>query len=195
MIQSKKDLYDYISQDRTMNKIPESRIKRILYYLAYPNSVWRFLEILRYAEYYNNVKTICSPFLKYYYKIKLRKISKHLGFDIPINTCGPGLSIPHYGTIIINGEARIGANCRIHACVNIGASGGNKKAPKIGNNVYIGPSAVLFGSIEIADNCSIGANATVNKSFNVSNSMIAGTPAVVLKNNVPSWIDFNEAKI
>lgn len=42
---------------------------------------------------------------------------------------------------------------------------GSKKAPKIGDNVYIGPGAVLFGDIEIADNCWIGANAVVNKSF------------------------------
>lgn len=192
MIQSKQDLKSYIRQDRLMNKIPSSFVKRWLYYLIYPNSVWRFLEILRYAEYYNNVNAFGSSILKYYYKIKLRKISKILSFDIPINTCGPGLSIPHYGTIIINGKAKIGDNCRIHACVNIGASGGSKTAPRIGKNVYIGPSAVIFGDIEIADNITIGANATVNKSFLGNNVVIAGTPAKVLKQNSQSWVEFNK---
>ena len=32
-----------------------------------------------------------------------------------------------------------------------------------------------------------GANATVNKSFNESNVVVAGTPAKIVKTNVPSW--------
>ena len=60
-------------------------------------------------------------------------------------------------------------------------------APIIGNNVYIGPGAILFGDITIADNVSIGANATVNRSFTESNVVIAGTPAEIVKRNVPAW--------
>ena len=188
MIQSRKELKEYIAQDRRMNKIPSSFIKRWLHNIVFPNSIWRFLEILRYAEFYNNVDSILGFFLKNYYKIKLKRISANLGFDIPVNTCGPGLSIPHIGPIIINSQAEIGKNCRIHACVNIGASGGSIKAPKIGDNVYIGPSAVIFGDIKIADNCTIGANSTVNKSVEISNSVIVGTPAHIIKNEVPSWV-------
>ena len=73
----------------------------------------------------------------------------------------------------------------IHVGVNIGAH--HNKAPKIGNNVYIGPGAIIFGDIEIADNVSIGANATVNKSVFESNTVVAGTPAVIMKRNVKSW--------
>lgn len=69
--------------------------------------------------------------------------------------------------------------------MNIGAH--HDKAPRIGNNVYIGPGAIIFGNIEIADNISIGANATVNKSFNEQNTVFAGTPAKVVKTEVPSW--------
>ena len=35
----------------------------------------------------------------------------------------------------------------------------------IGDNVYIGPGAVLYGPIAIADNIAIGANSVVNTSF------------------------------
>lgn len=72
--------------------------------------------------------------------------------------------------------------------VNIGAH--HNKAPRIGNNVYIGPDAIIFDDIEIADNVSIGANATVNKSFTEltnPNVVIAGTPAKVVKTDVESW--------
>ena len=98
---------------------------------------------------------------------------------------GPGLSLAHTGNIIINPNAHIGENCRIHVGVNIGAH--HDKAPSIGNNVYIGPGAILFGDIQIADNISIGANATVNKSFTEPNVVIAGTPASVVKRNTSSW--------
>lgn len=85
----------------------------------------------------------------------------------------------------------MGANCRLHACVNIGASGGSKKAPSIGDNVYIGPGAIIFGDIVIPDNVTIGANATVNKSFETENCVLAGTPAEIVKTNMPNWITFN----
>lgn len=135
-----------------------------------------------------------NPILLLIYYIALKKywaLSIKLGFSIPVNTFGPGLSIAHYGTIIVNDNARIGANCRIHGCVNIGASKGSRKAPQIGNNVYIGPSAVIFGDIHIADNVTIGANATVNRSCEVENVVLAGSPAKIVKENCNNWIQFN----
>jgi serine O-acetyltransferase len=50
-------------------------------------------------------------------------------------------------------------------------------APQIGNNVYIGPGAKIFGEIVIADNIAIGANSVVNKSFYEKGISIAGVPA------------------
>ena len=130
-------------------------------------------------------------FFKAYYNLKLRISARKLGYYIGINSCGPGFSLPHYGTIIISAEAKLGKNCRVHVCENIGRSGGGKKAPQIGDNVYIGPSCVLFGDIKIANNVTIGANATVNKSIEQEHVVIAGTPAKIVKTNYPSWVEFN----
>ncbi|HEY3363291.1 MAG TPA: hypothetical protein VGK06_16105 [Methanosarcina sp.] len=47
----------------------------------------------------------------------------------------------------------------------------------MGNNVYIGPGAKIFGNIVIADNIAIGANSVVNKSFYERGISIAGIPA------------------
>lgn len=58
-------------------------------------------------------------------------MSIKLGFSNPNNVIDAGLSIAHYGTIVISPYAKIGKNCRIHTCVNIGASAGNHKAPSI----------------------------------------------------------------
>lgn len=69
--------------------------------------------------------------------------------------------------------------------MNIGAH--HDRAPRIGDNVYIGPGAIIFGGIEIADNVSIVANATVNKSVMEPNTVVVGTPAHVVKRDVQSW--------
>lgn len=58
---------------------------------------------------------------------------------------------------------------------------GGKNVPIIGDNVYIGPGAILFGDIRIGDNVMIGANSTVTKSFEESNIVIAGSPAKIIK--------------
>jgi serine O-acetyltransferase len=79
---------------------------------------------------------------------------------------------------VVNEYAKIGANCRIHVCVSIGTKAGySDKAPTIGNNVYIGPGAKLFGPIYISDGIAIGANCVVNKSIYERNITIGGIPA------------------
>lgn len=130
-----------------------------------------------------------------YYKNKLRKLGVKLGFSISINCFDAGLSIPHYGTIVVNSRARIGKNCRLHVGVNIGASAGKREAPQIGENVYIGPGAIIFGEIKIADNVTIGANATVNKSCERTDVVLVGTPAQIVKDNYPIWWKINGLKL
>nr|WP_292372222.1 hypothetical protein [Methanosarcina sp. UBA411] len=52
----------------------------------------------------------------------------------------------------------------------------------MGNNVYIGPGAKIFGNITIADDIAIGANSVVNKSFYEKGISIAGVPAKKINN-------------
>ena len=104
-----------------------------------------------------------------------------MGFSIPINVFRPGLAIVHYCTILINSSAKVGDNCRIHACVNIGASGGEKEASQLGDNIYIAPGAKIYGNIKIANNTAIGANAVVNKTFEDESILLVGIPAKKIK--------------
>ena len=194
MIQSKNDLHYYIKQDRKNNERTEKRsIGEAIKDFFFPNAI-AYLYYLRHVEYYRNVPSIWSKIFLLYYTFKFRYAGRQLGYSIGVNACGPGLSLPHYGTIIISAEARLGANCRVHACVNIGASAGKDEAPQVGDNVYIGPSCVLFGDITIGSNNTIGANATVNKSFEQEHVIIAGTPAQILKTNYPNWLEINKNK-
>ena len=150
--------------------------------LIAPNYIWQFQKRLRKLEYYKNCR---NDFLgKVVYgliRLRHRKLALKLGFSIPENVFGPGLSIAHYGTIVVNSKARIGKNCRIHVCTNIGASGGSFKAPNIGDNVYIAPGSKIFGDIQIANNIAIAANSSVGKSFVEENILIAGSPAKKIK--------------
>lgn len=147
--------------------------------------VFRFIVLLRFNEYLLNSKKILL--LRVFFIFWYRRLGVRLGFSIPLNVFDYGLGIVHHGLLIVNPDARIGKNCRIHAGVNIGGSAGFKKegdtkryAPIIGNNTYIGPGAKIFGSIKIGDDCVIGANAVVNKSFVKNNITIGGIPARVI---------------
>jgi serine O-acetyltransferase len=115
------------------------------------------------------------------YLVSMRKrnhLAVLLGFEIPSFTFGPGLSIAHRGPIIVHENARIGSNCRIHPCVIVGTQVGCPgRAPHLGDNIFIGPGAMILGPIEIADNIAIGANSVVNKSFTEPGITIAGAPA------------------
>ena len=62
----------------------------------------------------------------------------------------------------------------------IGRDDAPDKVPTIGNGVFIGANAVLFGKITIADGIAIGAGAVVNKSFLEPYVVIAGNPAKVV---------------
>lgn len=180
MIKNKTDYLHYLASDKLALGIENENIFRRI---IAPNYIWEFQKRLRKVEYYKNCKSnsLIGKMLHNYHKIKLRKQALKLGVSIPENVFGPGLSIVHYGTIVINSNAKIGANCRIHACTNIGASGGKPEAPQIGDNVYIGPGAKIYGNIKLGNNIAISANAVVNKSFEEDGILLAGNPAVKIK--------------
>jgi serine O-acetyltransferase len=188
MIKTKQDLRYYKEQDAKVNGY-RGGVKRLF------SEKYRFLVLLREIEYLTNNPSLLNKVRCAFKKIRFRRVSMKLGYSIQPNCFGPGLSLPHYGTIIVNGNARIGANCRLHCSTNIGASAGGNKAPIIGDNCYIGPGAILFGEIEIPNNTTIGANATVNKSFTEEYTAIAGTPAKVVKTDMPNWLQFNKVKM
>ena len=88
------------------------------------------------------------------------------GIELPRSaTIGPGFYIGHFGGITIAPDVVIGRNCNISQDLTIGLSGQGEKAgvPTIGDNVYIGPGARVFGKISIGSNVKIGANAVVYK--------------------------------
>ena len=96
-----------------------------------------YIIYLRFYEYLLSKKLLIIKPLRLFVHWRLSRISLKTGISIPAGVCGKGLTLRHYGSIVVNSAARIGCNCCIHNNVNIGANKGGKIAPKIGDNVYI----------------------------------------------------------
>jgi serine O-acetyltransferase len=169
-ISSRSDLQKFVQQDlkaRGLVKLP--------WFYRYRKPIIYYTVTLRRVEYLRNCKNgfINKCVLKFM-QLKLKRMGMKLGFSISPNTVGPGLYLVHWGSVVISSEAQIGANARVHSCVNI------SRAPVIGNNAYFGPGSVVVGNIIIGDNVSIGANSVVTTSLD-DNVTVLGNPARVVK--------------
>lgn len=188
MIRSKKDLQYYLECDRIALRA-RTRKPRV-----FTDELWRFEILLRKREFLLNCppqkawwNIIAIAFHKVQSMIlhfRYKRMQLKLGFSIPLNVFGPGLSIAHYGTIVVSEGAKIGANCRIHEGVTIGATNGSSDAAIIGDNVFIGTGAKIIGRVFISDNVSIAANAVVVKDVICDNGCtVGGVPAKVISNS------------
>ena len=115
-------------------------------------------------------------------RIILYRLQQKFGINIAYNTkIKPGFYIGHYGGIVVHCKVEIGWNCNISHGVTLGISSRGVKAgvPQIGNNVYIGPGAVVIGNIKVGDNSAIGANCVVTKDV-PENAVVAGVPGKIV---------------
>lgn len=180
MIQTKKDLCHYISEDNRVYGYPynHSLWGYINNYL-FPDRNLQFIHCLRHLEYHlNGGGRFFRKIMIYWYLRRLTRLRALTGIELNPNLTGPGLHIPH-GKIVVNAFAKIGANCKIMSDVTIGAHGSYSfnGAPQIGNRVFIGSGARVLGKIRIADDVVIGANAVVTKDILEPGTTWGGIPA------------------
>lgn len=178
-IDSRKALKAFIRADH-VSRGGGSRLKAFLL-----DPVARFTVLMRWLEYLINTRKpalLRLPLLLWY-----RRLSVRIGFSVAPGIFGPGVAFVHYGLLVIDPTTRVGRNCRVHAGVNIGGGAyfvdpaeAHLHSPRIGDNVYIGPGAKLYGPIVIGDDAVIGANAVVTKSFPEAGLTLAGVPARVI---------------
>lgn len=173
MIDSKETYREYLKQDRlALGRQQDARPR------LFGDEIWRFEILLRKVEYALNCRRgAVGRLIGKWHKMRLHRLSVQLGFTIPPNVFGPGLSIPHYGTIVVHGNVRAGKNCRLQEGVTIGATNGSHEAAVIGDNCYFGSGAKVIGAVRIADAVAVGANAVVTKDITEPGTTWAGNPA------------------
>ncbi|MCM4174104.1 serine acetyltransferase [Arenibacter sp. TNZ] len=128
-----------------------------------------------------------SPF-GLFYRFLLRRLKYKYGFQIPLNTqIGEGFYIGHYGTIVINVNAKIGRYCNITHNTTIGMAnrGKLKGFPTIGDYVWIGTGSVIVGNINIGNNVLIAPNSFVNMDI-PDQSLVIGNPAKIISKDNPT---------
>ena len=97
---------------------------------------------------------------------------------------GPGLVLFHPTGVVIGPGCRVGARATIMQGVTLGSDEvivgkAGSGSPAVGDDVFIGPGAAVFGAVELGDRVRVGANSVVTESFN-ADVVIAGAPARVV---------------
>lgn len=173
MIDNREMYRQYIKQDRlALGRQQDARP------WLFGDEIWKFEILLRKVEYDLNCRRgLVGKLIRKWHKMRFHRQSVRLGFTIPPNVFGPGLSIPHYGTIVVHGNVCAGKNCRLQEGVTIGATNGSHEAAVIGDNCYFGSGAKVIGAVRIADDVAVGANAVVTKDIAEPGTTWAGNPA------------------
>jgi serine O-acetyltransferase len=181
-----------------LGKIIESDYKRygikkislwilIKTFLLMPNPGLKFMTIFRLTQYFRRRN---RP-LFYFFFLWLRRLKIKYGFDISYRTqIGKGFYIGHFGGVVIHGDSVIGDNCNISQGITFGVSnaGANIGVPKIGNNVFVGPGACVFGNITIGNHVTIGANAVVTENILDHHTVLSPKPTIIEKDLSPFYI-------
>lgn len=177
-----KELMNYLDSDISRYKATgtKSTIRIICLYQAFwATSFYRVFQYLY-------IKTQGSHMIRFpvafFYHIGAKIIQILTGISIPVGTrIGKGLYLAHYGPIFVAGDAMLGDNCNLGNQVILGFGWANGKpgAPIIGNRVFIGPGAKIFGPVRIGNDASIGANAVVTHDV-PDRAFVAGIPAKII---------------
>lgn len=177
MITSRKMLREYLRADVMANKKPSFGMHIIpCWWKGWYNML--YINYMRRCEYYRDARTgIISKIIARFYKIRMRRLGNRILIQIPQNTFGKGLYIPHCGPIIVNGSASFGDNCVVQSGVVIceGVQGGN--------HLYFASGAKILRNVTLADDIIVGANAVVSKSFLEPNVVVGGIPAKKISDN------------
>lgn len=93
---------------------------------------------------------------------------------------GAGMLLMHRHGVMI-GPVIIGKNCVIHQNVTIGqrVAGGDQGMPRLGDNIWIGPGAVITGAITVGDGVTISAGTVLSKDV-PAGCLVAGNPGRVV---------------
>jgi serine O-acetyltransferase len=97
---------------------------------------------------------------------------------------GERLWLSPKGNIMV-GIQSIGDDCIIHHNVTLGMGLGHLKhgvAPRVGNDVWVGPDSIIHGDVVIEDGATILSGSVIAKNV-LSGCVVAGNPARIVERN------------
>lgn len=182
MISTREQLRDVLEREGTLYKGATARdhFERIVT-RDVSLRIYKFISLLRKTEFHHNQSGPLSKLCYSWYRRRKNVLGERLGIEIWDNTFDAGLCIYHAGNIVVNGNTRVGKNCRLHGSNCIGNDGYSEGSPTIGDNVRLGVGAKVIGDITIADDVTIAAGAVVVDSFTEPGITIGGVPARRIK--------------
>ncbi len=117
-------------------------------------------------------------------KLMYQYLRREYHCDIPRMVDMEGVYVCHNGFgIVINPDTKIGKGTVIQHSVTIGVNDPKRRAPIIGENVFIGCRACVLGDITIGNNVKIGAGAVVISDV-PDGCTVVGVPAKIINRNV-----------
>jgi serine O-acetyltransferase len=178
-LQRDLDRYVYMQPDQSTQVKPS--VRRVLRAILGRPGMWVMLQyrVSRWVHFHLHVPVLRS-ILKFVCAVWQKLVEMITSVELPNRAeIGGGVFIPHANGIVIHIDAKIGRNCNISQQVTIGVGGTDPSGtPTIGDRVFLGPGAKLFGPITVGDDVAIGANAVVMK--DLPNHVVAvGIPAKV----------------
>lgn len=177
MIKNRRDYKNYLKEDRKRYHI--RFVDRFIYNENY--YIFRYLKALRRLEYLTNTKKNLFHCIEYPFAfLRYKRLCFKYRIKIGINTCGPGLFLPHMGLIRVATYAKIGRNCTLGPGVIIGTKDKFENVATIGDNVEIALGAKVIGKVFIGDNVKIAPNSVVIKDV-PSGCVVSGVPAQIIK--------------
>lgn len=192
MISTKRELIDCLKADSTayervvitsyspLNLLHKLRARYFTTPISDQYIIWKYICTLRKVEFYSNSTNLWHKLLLPFYVRRYMKLGRITGFQIPINSIKEGLTIWHYGMIIINQDTRIGRNCTLRPDIVLGHKDGEEKSPTIGDEVTINSGARIIGNVHIGDDVIVAPNAVVTRDV-PSHCIVAGIPAKIIK--------------
>jgi serine O-acetyltransferase len=177
-----RDLDRYVYMQPEPEPLPGLPLWRILRAFLGRPGMWVMLQyrVSRWVHFHLHIPVLRS-LLKLVCAIWQKLVEMITSVELPNRAeIGGGVFMPHANGIVIHIDAKIGCNCNISQQVTIGVGGTDPSGtPTIGDRVFLGPGAKLFGPIAVGDDVAIGANAVLMKDL-PDHVVAVGIPAKVI---------------
>ena len=135
---------------------------------------------LRYLWMFRKRQRTKNRFLLHLYDVQQILFDWKYGLLILTNQVGEGLLLGHGHGIHVSAETVIGRNCNLSKNCSVGPvmRGANSGSPVLGDRVWVGTGAMVFGNIKIGDDVLIAPNAFVNMDV-PPHSIVSGNPCTI----------------